>query len=127
MIEVQNITKRYDGTIALDDVSHEFKSGKTTVLIGPSGCGKSTLLRALIGLVTPESGEIQFDGKQVTRDSLPALRLKMGYLIQEGGLFPHLSCRENVSLVAEQEQIADIDQQITKLRELVRLDASLLD
>jgi len=63
------------------------ESGKTTVLIGPSGCGKSTLLRIIIRLIEPDSGSIEFDGKTDTPDNINALRRRIGYVIQEGGLF----------------------------------------
>ncbi|MDC1142388.1 ATP-binding cassette domain-containing protein [Planctomycetota bacterium] len=127
MIHVQNIRKKYAQTVALDEVSHTFQDGKTTVLIGPSGCGKSTLLRALVGLVTPDDGQIEIEGQGVSSGSLPALRLKMGYLIQEGGLFPHLTCRQNVTLVAEQEQRAGIAEKVSELLKLAQLDESVLD
>ena len=74
--------------------------GKTTVLIGPSGCGKSTLLRLIIRLIEPDSGTIEFDGAPVSPDNINALRRRIGYVIQEGGLFPHLTARANVLLMA---------------------------
>src|SRR5256885_11988145 len=74
--------------------------GKTTVLIGPSGCGKSTLLRLIIGLITPDSGTIAFDGSQITPANIDTLRRRIGYVIQEGGLFPHLTARANILLMA---------------------------
>ena len=70
------------------------------MLIGPSGCGKSTLLRLIIRLIEPDSGSIEFDGKPVTSDNINALRRRIGYVIQEGGLFPHLTARANVLLMA---------------------------
>jgi osmoprotectant transport system ATP-binding protein len=70
------------------------------VLIGPSGCGKSTLLRLLIGLVQPDTGGITFDGRPVTPATAQAVRLRVGYVIQDGGLFPHLTARGNVTLMA---------------------------
>jgi osmoprotectant transport system ATP-binding protein len=75
-------------------------SGQTTVLIGPSGCGKSTLLRLIIGLVQPDDGSVRFDGVDVTPDNALQLRRRMGYVIQHGGLFPHLTARQNVTLLA---------------------------
>ena len=70
------------------------------VLIGPSGCGKSTLLRLIIGLVRPDAGEIVFENQAVTPDKLQSFRRRVGYVIQEGGLFPHLTARENILLMA---------------------------
>jgi osmoprotectant transport system ATP-binding protein len=70
------------------------------VLIGPSGCGKSTLLRLMIGLIQPDRGRVHFEGEVLTRDNAERLRRKMGYVIQDGGLFPHLTARGNTALVA---------------------------
>ena len=70
------------------------------VLIGPSGCGKSTLLRLIIGLIQPDAGQIQFDGTQLRADKIDIVRRRIGYVIQEGGLFPHLTARGNILLMA---------------------------
>jgi osmoprotectant transport system ATP-binding protein len=78
----------------------EVEPGKTTVLIGPSGCGKSTLLRLMIGLVRADIGRIRFESETLTPDNAMLLRRKMGYVIQDGGLFPHLTARGNTALVA---------------------------
>ena len=70
------------------------------MLIGPSGCGKSTLLRLMIGLITPDTGTVKFDGAPLTPDNIDAIRHRIGYVIQDGGLFPHLSALGNVTLLA---------------------------
>ena len=98
MIEVKNITKRYDKTV-LDNVSLEVPDGKRVSLIGPSGCGKSTLLRIIMGLTPAESGEIFIDGSKMDVNNVRKLRRSIGYVIQNGGLFPHLTARENCTLV----------------------------
>ena len=100
MFRLSHVVKTYDGTRALDDVTLDIAPGQTTVLIGPSGCGKSTLLRLLVGLIRPDSGSIEFDGQPLDDRSLPAVRRQLGYVIQEGGLFPHLTARENITLMA---------------------------
>ena len=69
------------------------------MLIGPSGCGKSTLLRLIIRLLSPDSGRVLFDGMEVTATNVAALRHRTGYVIQDGGLFPHLAARDNVLLL----------------------------
>jgi osmoprotectant transport system ATP-binding protein len=99
-IELRGVSKAYGSTTALDSTDLRVPAARTTVLIGPSGCGKSTLLRLVVGLVRPDSGEISFLGRPVTTETVPALRRHMGYVIQEGGLFPHLTCRANVALMA---------------------------
>ena len=100
MIELTGVEKHYDGRTILHRTDLSLEAGQTTVLIGPSGCGKSTLLRLMIGLIVPDRGEVRFEGEALRRDTLPALRLRMGYVIQDGGLFPHLDVRSNVALMA---------------------------
>ena len=100
MFELAQVSKRFGPLTALDGCDLSIAPGHTTVLIGPSGCGKSTLLRILIGLEAPDDGEVRFDGARVDPEQLPALRQRMGYVIQDGGLFPHLSARDNIALMA---------------------------
>ena len=100
MIRLKDISKTFDSTPALRSVDLTIQAGMTTVLIGPSGCGKSTLLRLIIGLVRSDSGSVSFKGAPVTQGDVLTLRTKMGYVIQEGGLFPHLTARDNVTLMA---------------------------
>ena len=100
MINLINISKDYGENRAVDSIDLTIESGETTVLIGPSGCGKSTILRIIVGLITPSSGESFIDGKTINSDNVISLRRKMGYVIQEGGLFPNLTAHGNVSLMA---------------------------
>ena len=99
MFELLHVHKRYGRTLALDGVDLCVGAGGTTALIGPSGAGKSTLLRMLIGLEWPDDGEVRFDGEPLRRERLLEQRRRIGYVIQEGGLFPHLTARQNVGLV----------------------------
>ena len=101
MFTLDQVSRRYGQAIALDQVSLSFASGVTTALIGPSGAGKSTVLRMLVGLEWPDSGSVTFDGAPLRRDALQAQRQRIGYVIQEGGLFPHLDARSNVVLLAQ--------------------------
>jgi len=98
-ITVKNISKSYNGKRALKNFNVEFGKGKTTVLIGPSGCGKSTLLRLIVGLMKQDSGTITVDDELLSNSNLSSIRERMGYVIQDGGLFPHLTARENLSLM----------------------------
>ena len=91
MIKLNNISKQYGDRRAINSVNLDCEAGSTTVLIGPSGSGKSTILRTMIGLVIPESGEVLIDGDKLGNNNLREHRTKMGYVIQEGGLFPHLT------------------------------------
>ncbi|WP_022835307.1 ATP-binding cassette domain-containing protein [Salisaeta longa] len=100
MIALTNIAKTFGATTAVDGLTLNVPAGETTVLIGPSGCGKSTVLRLITGLVRPDEGSITFGGAPLPYDDLAAVRHRMGYVIQSGGLFPHLTARANVTLLA---------------------------
>src|SRR4029434_4469259 len=100
LVKLEDVGKRYGDAIALYPTNLSVESGKTTVLIGPSGCGKSTLLRIIIRIIEPDSGSIEFDGRPVTPDNINALRGRIGYVIQEGGLCPHLTAPANVLMTA---------------------------
>lgn len=101
MFELRGLSKTYGDRVVLTDLDLEFVAGRTTALIGPSGCGKSTLLRLLIGLIQPTTGEVLFDGEPLEPDRLALIRQRMGYVIQQGGLFPHLTARENLRLMPQ--------------------------
>jgi len=98
MISVERISKSYDEQV-LKNVSLDIPGGKTISLIGPSGCGKSTLLRIIMGLIDADSGRVMINQQQLTDQNVLSLRRQMGYVIQSGGLFPHLTARENLTLV----------------------------
>jgi osmoprotectant transport system ATP-binding protein len=97
--ELRGVSKRYDTIVALDDVSLCFPAGGNTALIGSSGSGKSTLLRMLLGLEWPDRGEIRVDGARLEAAQVLALRRRVGYVIQDGGLFPHLTALGNLALL----------------------------
>ena len=100
MLELIDVSKSFDGTTAVRPTDLTIQSGSTTVLIGPSGCGKSTLLRLMIYLIQPDTGSVQFEGTPFTPEDVLELRHRMGYVIQDGGLFPHLSAADNVALLS---------------------------
>ena len=100
LVKLVDVSKRYADAAALHPTNLSIEQGKITVLIGPSGCGKSTLLRLIIRLIQPDSGSIVFEGEPITPDNIDTLRRRIGYVIQEGGLFPHLTARANVVLMA---------------------------
>jgi len=129
MLELNQVSKNYPDVCALERCDLSIASGQTTVLIGPSGCGKSTILRLIIGLQTPDEGSIHFAGQRLEQDSLPALRQRMGYVIQDGGLFPHLSARDNIALMARYLRWPDtrIASRITELADLTHFPVDALD
>jgi len=128
MILVENVSKRYGHTVALALTSLTFAPQTTTVLIGPSGCGKSTLLRIIVGLISPDSGTVRFDDEVLTAANIDHARHRMGYVIQDGGLFPHLTAAQNVRLLPEYlgKPSAETAQRIADLAELLQLPSYLL-
>jgi osmoprotectant transport system ATP-binding protein len=102
MIRLEKVSKFYGELRVIDDVSLAIRRSKTTVLIGPSGSGKSTLLALMTGLEWPDRGAITIDACPLTPRSALRLRRRMGYVIQDGGLFPHLTARQNVELMAKE-------------------------
>lgn len=101
LVQLRGIEKRFGQDLALSSIDLEVERGQITVLIGPSGCGKSTILRSIVGLVHPDRGEIRFDGLVLSPPNLQKIRRRLGYVIQDGGLFPHLTARGNLALQSE--------------------------
>lgn len=101
MLALEGLTKDLGENFSLGPFDYEFAPGSCTVFIGSSGCGKSTLLRLVIGLLDPDAGRIILDGREIRAADFEEARLRMGYVIQDGGLFPHLSARQNIALMAE--------------------------
>jgi len=123
------VTKRYSGGWTLGPIDLDVARGETLALLGPSGCGKSTILRLLAGLVRADRGRLHVDGVELTPGTVPRLRLRMGYVVQEGGLFPHLTAAGNVALVARDQgwDAARIAGRIRELTALVRLENGLVE
>ena len=125
MIKLDHISKTYGTRLVLKDVNLHFEPEKTTVLLGPSGCGKSTLLKLMIGLAYPDKGgEIQFKNELLTADNIQQHRQNMGYVLQDGGLFPHLTARKNVTLMARHLKWPGekIESRVADLAALTRLE-----
>jgi osmoprotectant transport system ATP-binding protein len=129
LVELKGIEKTYGDATALHATDLNFERGRTTVLIGPSGCGKSTLLRLIIRLIEPDAGTIRFDGETVTAANVSQLRRRVGYVIQDGGLFPHLTARKNILLMANHlHSPADkMSARLTELCALTRFPETALD
>jgi osmoprotectant transport system ATP-binding protein len=100
LVELIHVSKTFGDAAAIHSIDLTIERGETTVLIGPSGCGKSTLLRLIIRLLPPDNGEIKFDGTPLSAEKIDNIRRQIGYVIQEGGLFPHLTARGNILLMA---------------------------
>ena len=128
LVRLIDVSKRYANMYALHPTNLSVERTKTTVLIGPSGCGKSTLLRLVIRLIEPDSGSIEFNGEPITGENIDALRRRIGYVIQEGGLFPHLTARANAVLMARHsgKPQDEIHERLMQLCELTRFSENLL-
>ena len=100
MISVDNLSQSYAGVPALTPTTLAFAPGRTTVIIGPSGCGKTTLLRLILGLIPAATGRVTVNDVTLGPDNADELRHAVGYVVQEGGLFPHLTAGQNVTLMA---------------------------
>jgi osmoprotectant transport system ATP-binding protein len=99
MIAITNVVKRFAGHTAVDNVSLNVRKGETLVLLGTSGCGKTTTLRMINRLIEPSSGSIRVNGTDVSQQPGPDLRRRIGYVIQDGGLFPHYTIAEAIATV----------------------------
>src|SRR6476660_1186447 len=120
-IVARSVTKRFGDFVALDDASIEVPSGSLTALLGPSGSGKSTLLRVIAGLERPESGTVELDGADVTRQA--AQKRGVGFVFQHYAAFKHMTVRENVAfgLTVRKRPRAEIRARVDELLDLVQL------
>ena len=128
MIEFDQVYKSFDGKPALEDISLRMEQGKTSVLLGTSGSGKSTILRLITGLIYPDQGKILIHGRPLSDDSIHEFRKTFGYVIQEGGLFPHMTAAENTSLMAKYYgwEKDRIEARMSELAQMVKLPLDLL-
>jgi osmoprotectant transport system ATP-binding protein len=129
ILRVVAASKTFGRVQALAATTLEIAAGQTTVLIGPSGSGKSTLLRLMVGLVQPDAGRVLFREQELGPATVQEIRRRIGYVVQEGGLFPHLTARDNATLLARHLRwpAARISARVEELRALTRLPAELLD
>ncbi len=103
VLEIRNVSYTIGGRPVLRDVSLSVAEGETVVLLGRSGSGKTTLLKIANGLARPDAGEVHFEGRRAAEQDPIRLRRRMGYVIQDGGLFPHWTVEQNVGLVPRLE------------------------
>ncbi len=129
VLKLTGVSKSFEDRLAVrvDELTAE--EGETLVLIGASGSGKSTLLRLMVGLLRPDQGAIHLQDSEVTPDAALELRRRMGYVIQDGGLFPHLTARGNVTLMAQHLAWSRerVDARLTELVDLTKFPPDALD
>jgi osmoprotectant transport system ATP-binding protein len=124
LIEFKNIVKKYRSKTIINPFSLEIDAGQLVVFIGPSGCGKTTLLKMINKLIQPSSGKIFVNGTDISTMNPIELRRNIGYVIQNTGLFPHMSIKENLELIPKLkgEEPASIEKKTKELLEIVGLD-----
>jgi osmoprotectant transport system ATP-binding protein len=124
----EDVSKRFGAVAALENLSLRFETGTVNAVIGTSGSGKSTLLRMLLGLEWPDSGRILFDGELLSRAARLSVRHRIGYVIQDGGLFPHLRIRDNLALLPRHLRwpAVRIETRARELLDLMQLPADVL-
>jgi osmoprotectant transport system ATP-binding protein len=128
VIALRDVTKRFGPRVAVDHLTLEVATGTTHVLLGSSGSGKSTVLRLVLGLTTPDAGEVSVDGTPVTPATRTALLHRIGYVVQDGGLYPHLTAGRNVALPGEAARWprARLRARVAELAAMVGLDEGAL-
>ncbi|MDF0725815.1 betaine/proline/choline family ABC transporter ATP-binding protein [Cytobacillus sp. S13-E01] len=125
MIKFENVSKKYqDGFVALKNINLEINKGELVTLIGPSGCGKTTTMRMINRLSGPSSGKIYIDGQDISGIEPVELRRNIGYVIQQIGLFPHMTIEQNIALVPRLKKWDPIKyaKRVDELLDLVGLD-----
>ncbi len=129
MLRLVDIAKTFGTRMVLHPMSMEIPVGRTTVLLGPSGCGKSTLLRVVAGLIPPDQGQVFFNDEIVTSQSVQKLRQRMGFVLQDGGLFPHLTAQGNAGLLARHLgwEVSRVNARVEELADLTRLPHDVLN
>lgn len=128
-IALNNVTKHYGKFTAVDNVSLEIFGGELIILIGPSGSGKTTILKMINRIVEPDEGQVFINRQNVKDFDEVKLRRSIGYVIQQIGLFPHMTVKENISLLLKLEKYSkeEIENRVNKVLDLVALPEKFAD
>lgn len=129
MIRIENVEKSFASTKVLSNLNFEVATASSVALVGLSGSGKTTILKLLCGLHSADSGSIFIQGNLLTASNILQIRRSLGYVIQDGGLFPHLNARQNLELVGLEAGMSheEIQSRLTTLSEMTRIATPLLD
>src|SRR5665647_621687 len=127
MLEFKNITKIFKNQTVIKDISFTVNKGEFVVIVGQSGCGKTTTLKMINKLISPTSGSIYVEGKDILKEDTIKLRRNMGYVIQQTGLLPHMTVGENVGIIPKLEKWTEdkILKRTIELLEMVGMDPKL--
>lgn len=120
-IVFKNITKSYGEKNILKDFSLNIKKGEFLTIIGSSGCGKTTILKMINGLIKPNKGNVFVDGKDISKINLIQMRRKIGYVVQDVGLFPHMKIKNNISYALNLEKKENKEEIFSKVKKLVKI------
>lgn len=120
-IVFKNITKSYGEKNILKDFSLKIKKGEFLTIIGSSGCGKTTILKMINGLIKPNKGNVFVDGKDISKINLIKMRRKIGYVVQDVGLFPHMKIKNNISYALNLEKKENKEEIFSKVKKLVKI------
>jgi osmoprotectant transport system ATP-binding protein len=123
MVALDAVTKTFGGRTVIRPTTLVIEKGERLALIGPSGCGKSTLLKMVLGLVVPDAGHVRVGDTELDAKTARSVRRRIGTVMQDGGLFPHLTAEENVTLLARLDgwDRTRMDQRIAELLDIARL------
>jgi len=130
LLELQNITAGYDKNVILKDLNFQVEKGELVSLLGSSGCGKTTTLKMINKLILPSEGTVEINGRDIANMDTIALRRRMGYVIQQIGLFPHMTIRENIEIIAKMKSKDRdrMEENAIRLMNMVNLDpATFMD
>ena len=129
LVQLRGVSKHFEKEAAVSTIDLELERAQITVLIGPSGCGKSTILRLIVGLIAADEGNMNFDGAPISGDTVTTIRRRVGYVIQDGGLFPHLTANGNVALQARllDRSGEEVKARIAELCALTRFPENMLN
>ena len=129
MINFENIEIKYGDYVAVDNLNLEINEGEFFTMLGPSGCGKTTTLKMINGLIKPTSGKILIDGEDISKKNIIDLRRGIGYVMQQTGLFPHMTIKENIELVAKLEKVPELEREerVKELMDTVGLSERLMN
>ena len=129
MIEFKGINKIFKNNIVLYDINLKLEEGNIIVFVGPSGCGKTTTVKMINRLIKPTSGQVLINGEDISNKNVIELRRNIGYVIQQTGLFPHMTIKENIEIVAKMQKMSskEIEEKTRELMEMVGLDYEKFD
>jgi osmoprotectant transport system ATP-binding protein len=128
MLIIDHVQKSLGGKTILKDLSLQVAQGERVALLGLSGSGKTTILKTVCGLILPDQGKLSFNGQPITPETLRGIRQQIGYVVQDGGLFPHLTLFENLALVGREAGLSPdaIEAKARELSGLTQLSFTLL-